>query len=54
MDSRLENTSRIAIEPDILELEDVTIEHYSNHLPTATFDRLFVRLAEVQGFAFGG
>ena len=50
-DSSLENTSRVVIEPDILELEDVSVEHYSNHLPTGTFSTLFVRLAEVRGFA---
>jgi hypothetical protein len=53
LDSNLENMSRVIIEPDILELEDATIEHYSNHLPTASFDRLFVRLEGVQGFAIG-
>lgn len=35
----------------VIELNDVTVEHYSNHLPTATFDRLYIRLREVQGFA---
>lgn len=50
-DSRLENTSRVIIDPDILELEEASIEHYSNHLPTASFPRLFVRLEGVQGFA---
>ena len=50
-DARLEHMSRVIIDPDILELEQVTVEHYSNHLPTATFDRLFVRLDGVQGFA---
>ena len=37
---------------DVIELHDVNVEHYSNHLPTATFKRLYVRLAEVRGFAF--
>ena len=50
-DARLENTSRVIIDPDLLELDDATVEHYSNHLPTATFDRLFVRLDGVKGFA---
>lgn len=36
---------------EIIELNDVTIEHYSNHLPTASFDRFYVRLADVHGFA---
>jgi hypothetical protein len=37
---------------DVIELHDVTVEHYSNHLATATFDNLYVRLAHVYGFAF--
>ena len=49
-DSRLENTSRVIIDPDVLELDDASVEHYSNHLPTAAFDRLFVRLVDVQAF----
>lgn len=35
----------------VIELNEVTVEHYSNHLPTANFDRLYVRLADIQGFA---
>jgi hypothetical protein len=36
---------------EVIELCEVTVEHYSNHLPTASFDRLYVRLADVNGFA---
>ena len=36
---------------EVIELNDVTIEHYSNHLPTASFARFYVRLADVHGFA---
>jgi hypothetical protein len=36
---------------EIVELDDVSIEHYSNHLPTASFERLYIRLVEVQAFA---
>jgi hypothetical protein len=35
----------------VIELNDVNVEHYSNHLPTASFDRLYVRLTDVQAFA---
>lgn len=35
----------------VIELDDVIVEHYSNHLPKATFSRLYVRLSDVQGFA---
>lgn len=38
----------------VIELSDVSVEHYSNHLPTASFDRLYVRLHEVHGFALVG
>jgi hypothetical protein len=50
-DTSVENVSRVTIEPDVLELVDVAVEHYSNHLPTGGYDRLFVRVADVQGFA---
>ena len=36
---------------EILELNNVSVEHYSNHLPTATFERLYVKLADMHGFA---
>ena len=36
---------------EVIELNDVTVEHYSNHLPTASFNRFYVRLADAQGFA---
>ncbi|MCI0489423.1 MAG: hypothetical protein L0229_22755 [Blastocatellia bacterium] len=39
---------------EVIELNDVTIEHYSNHLPTASFDRFYVRLTDVHGFALVG
>ena len=35
----------------VIELMDVSVEHYSNHLPTASFDRLHVRLGDIKGFA---
>jgi hypothetical protein len=50
-DVRVENTSRVTIEPDVLELQGASVEHYSNHLPTGSYERLFVRIADVQGFA---
>lgn len=36
----------------LIELNAVTVEHFSNHLASAAFDRLYVRLDEVKGFAF--
>lgn len=39
---------------EVIELNDVTVEHYSNHLASATFDRLYVRLSDVHGFALIG
>lgn len=38
----------------VIALNDVTVEHYSNHLASATFDRLYVKLIDVQGFALVG
>ncbi|MEW6731654.1 MAG: hypothetical protein AB1489_10035 [Acidobacteriota bacterium] len=51
-DDRLENSSRVRIDPDVLELDDCEVEHYSNHLPTAHFKKLYVRIEDIQGFAF--
>ena len=49
----LENTtSRVRIDADVLELDDCEVEHYSNHLPTAHFNKLYVRIEDIQGFAF--
>jgi hypothetical protein len=39
------------VEAEVIELNEVSVEHYSNHLPTAAFDRLCVRLADIRGFA---
>ena len=39
---------------EAIEINDVTVEHYSNHLANASFDRLYVRLSEVLSFALVG
>lgn len=39
---------------DVIEINDVTVEHYSNHLANASFDRLYVKLSDVLGFALVG
>lgn len=39
---------------EAIEINDVTVEHYSNHLANASFDRLYVRLSDVVGFALVG
>jgi hypothetical protein len=36
---------------EIIELHNVSVEHYSNHLPTASFERLYVKLVDINGFA---
>lgn len=51
-DAKLENVSRVKIETDVLELEDVEVEHFSSHLPTATFAKLYVRIEDIYSFAF--
>ena len=38
----------------VVEMNDVSVEHYSNHLASANFDRLYVRLSDVLGFALVG
>jgi hypothetical protein len=40
--------------PEVIALNDVTVEHYSNHLANASFDRLYVKLSDVNGFAIVG
>ena len=39
---------------EAIEINDVTVEHYSNHLANASFDRLYVRLSDVLSFALVG
>ena len=39
---------------EVIEINDVTVEHYSNHLANASFDRLYVRLSDVLSFALVG
>ena len=39
---------------EVIEVNDVTVEHYSNHLANAGFDRMYVRLSDVHGFALVG
>src|SRR5262249_3934278 len=37
--------------PDLLEIEDVTVEHYANHLAAARYDRLFISVSDIRSFA---
>lgn len=39
---------------DLIELNAVTVDHSSNHLANVTFERFYVRLNDVKGFAFMG
>ncbi len=39
---------------EVIEINDVTVEHYSNHLANASFDRLYVKLSDVLSFALVG
>lgn len=45
------NASEPASHHEVVELNEASVEHYSNHLPTATFDRFYVSLSDVRGFA---
>ena len=47
-------SAEFEIPPEVIELSDATVEHYSNHLATASFERLYVRLVDVNGFAIIG
>ncbi len=51
-DDALESSSRVRIDPDVLEMAECEVEHYSNHLPTAHFDKLYIRIEDIHGFAF--
>ena len=37
--------------PDLLEVEDATVEHYANHLAAARYDRLFINVTDIRSFA---
>jgi hypothetical protein len=50
----LVNRENIGAESEVIEINDVTVEHYSNHLANATFDRLYVKLSDVLSFALVG
>ena len=49
-----DNGSESGAPHEVIEINDVTVEHYSNHLANATFDRLYVRLSDVLSFALVG
>ena len=40
-----------AVVSEMIELHNVSVEHYSNHLPSAAFERFYVRLSDINGFA---
>lgn len=42
------------VQYEVIEINDVIVEHYSNHLANANFDRLYVRLSDVLSFALVG
>ncbi|MGH9762721.1 MAG: hypothetical protein ACREDR_43170 [Blastocatellia bacterium] len=46
-----ENVQADIASGEIIVVKDATVEHYSSHLPTASFTRLYVRLEDVMGFA---
>jgi hypothetical protein len=35
----------------MIELHDAVVEHYSNHLPTGKFDKLYLSLTDIAGCA---
>jgi hypothetical protein len=36
---------------ELLELRDVNVEHYSNHIPTGHYKSLLVNLSAIHGFS---
>jgi len=46
-----EQTSGANPSREVMELDDATVEHYSNHLASASFSRIYLRLKDVHGFA---
>lgn len=38
--------------PAVIELEDAEVEHFYNHLSTASYRTLFVSVSDIRGFAF--
>ncbi|MFN7944626.1 MAG: hypothetical protein U0Z53_04700 [Blastocatellia bacterium] len=35
----------------MVEISQAVVEHYSNHLPTGNYDRLFIGVAQLTGFS---
>lgn len=52
VDGRVENMSKTRLETDVLELDDVEVEHLSSHLPTSQYSKFYVRTEDINGFAF--
>ena len=50
---RKDNSSELISDSDhpFLLLSEVTVEHYSNHIPTASYAELSINLKDVQGCA---
>ncbi|MBX7222678.1 MAG: hypothetical protein K1Y36_22210 [Blastocatellia bacterium] len=53
-DGRIENSSKTSAAAEILELDDAEVEHLSHHMPKANFPKFFVRVEDINGFAFEG
>ncbi|HMZ80685.1 MAG TPA: hypothetical protein PLL06_13360 [Acidobacteriota bacterium] len=51
-DSRIENMIKTRAENDVLELENVEIEHLSSHLATKHYTKFYLRTEDINGFAF--
>ena len=49
-DTNLRAAVSLSGEGSVIELQRVTVEHYSNHLPTGNYANLFINLKGVSGF----
>jgi len=38
----------------VIEIREADVEHYSNHLPTGSYQSLFINLQQVSGFVIPG
>ncbi len=43
--------ARLSSGAGMVEISPAVVEHYSNHLPTGNYDRLFIGVAQLTGFS---
>lgn len=43
--------ARLSVGQGLIEITQAVVEHYSNHLPTGNYDRLYIGVAQLTGFS---